>query len=474
MTQTTARARSTSATMGTFPLARSTLAVALMAALPALAQTATATLEPVEVVGTTPLPGTAIDRDRLPANVQTLSGARLKEQQESNLAELLRRHVASVNVVETQGNPYQLELNYRGFTASPLLGQPQGLSVYLDGVRINEPFGDIVNWNLVPRAAISGMTLMPGSNPLFGLNTLGGALVLETKSGAADPGTELELATGSFGRREFELAHGMSLGESTNLFLAVSRHEEDGWRDYSPSEISQLYAKLDGKLGKLDWKINLMGADSVLTGNGLLPESMAAFRREQIYTRPDLTEHRLGAVSSQLGWDLGNGQRLSGQAYLRRLVADTLNGDLNDDYSPPDVPETGVENRSSSRQMGYGAALQWSRQQSNVLTSAGVSYDKSRTRFRQTEAEGMLDETRAVVDAEDEELSAYIRGYSRTTSVWAEQVQSLAPGLDLSLSARYNRTKVTTVDVGRQLGLDTTLDAADTYAKLNPGIGLTW
>jgi len=30
-------------------------------------------------------------------------------------------------------NPFQLDINYHGFTASPLLGTPEGLSVYLDG-----------------------------------------------------------------------------------------------------------------------------------------------------------------------------------------------------------------------------------------------------------------------------------------------------------------------------------------------------
>src|SRR6185295_878121 len=90
---------------------------------------------------------------------------------------------------EIQSNPFQPDLNYRGYTASPLLGTPQGLSVYMDGVRLNQPFGDIVSWDLIPRMAIASTTLMPGSNPLFGLNTLGGALSIQTKDGRSNPGT---------------------------------------------------------------------------------------------------------------------------------------------------------------------------------------------------------------------------------------------------------------------------------------------
>ena len=83
-----------------------------------------------------------------------------------------------------QGNPFQPDVNYRGYTASPLLGTPQGLSVYMDGVRLNQPFGDVVSWDLIPRLAICHRSpLMPGSNPLFGLNTLGGALAMQTKDG---------------------------------------------------------------------------------------------------------------------------------------------------------------------------------------------------------------------------------------------------------------------------------------------------
>ena len=107
----------------------------------------------------------------------------------------MNRRFTSVFVNEIQGNPFQPDINYRGYTASPLLGTPQGLSVYVDGVRLNQPFGDIVSWDLIPRAAIASTTLIPGSNPLFGLNTLGGALSVQTKNGRSDPGTSVQAFT---------------------------------------------------------------------------------------------------------------------------------------------------------------------------------------------------------------------------------------------------------------------------------------
>ncbi len=100
-----------------------------------------------------------------------------------DLSDFLNRRLNGVTVNEIQGNPFQPDINYRGYTASPLLGTPQGLSVYMDGVRLNQPFGEVMSWDLIPALAISSTTLMPGSNPLFGLNTLGGALSIQTKSG---------------------------------------------------------------------------------------------------------------------------------------------------------------------------------------------------------------------------------------------------------------------------------------------------
>ena len=149
-------------------------------ALPALAadadSKADASLPTVVVIGVTPLPGAEIDRNQVAAPVQTATAEDIERTHALDLTAFMNRTLGSVYVNDVQNNPLQPDINYRGYTASPLLGTPQGLSVYMDGVRLNQPFGDVVSWDLIPREAISSMTLMPGSNPVFGLNTLGGAL----------------------------------------------------------------------------------------------------------------------------------------------------------------------------------------------------------------------------------------------------------------------------------------------------------
>ena len=143
-------------------------------------------LPQVQVVGTTLLPGSAVPLGKLPANAQLFSSKDLKRQGSASLTDFLEANATGLTVNAAQGNPYQPDINVRGFSASPLIGTPQGVSVFFDGVRVNEPFGDNVNWDLIPASAISSIQLVPGSNPAFGLNTLGGAVVVYTKSGSSE------------------------------------------------------------------------------------------------------------------------------------------------------------------------------------------------------------------------------------------------------------------------------------------------
>src|SRR5262249_32318305 len=159
----------------------------------------------VDVISTTPLPGVDLDREKIAAPVQVGTSGDIEESGALDLSEFLNRRISDVYVNEIQGNPYQPDVNYRGYTASPLLGTPQGLSVFMDGVRLNQPFGDVVSWDLFPRIAISSMTLMPGSNPLYGLNTLGGALAIQTKDGRTNKGGSIQALYGSHDRAAVEL-----------------------------------------------------------------------------------------------------------------------------------------------------------------------------------------------------------------------------------------------------------------------------
>ena len=201
------------------------------------------TLPTVVVIGVTPLQGAELDRNQVAAPVQTATSRDIDRSHALDLTAFMNRTLGSVHVNDIQNNPLQPDINYRGYTASPLLGTPQGLSVYLDGVRLNQPFGDVVSWDLIPRAAISSITLMPGSNPLFGLNTLGGALSMRTKDGLSDPGTSvagnLRLATSAAPSSSNRRPH----SERPALVLRPATcSSDDGWRDDSPTDVASCSA----------------------------------------------------------------------------------------------------------------------------------------------------------------------------------------------------------------------------------------
>ena len=297
--------------------------------LPALAQQADAP-QRVEIVSGAPLPGLDLRREQVAAPVQSATGEEIERSGALGLADFANRRLGSVFVNEMQGNPFQPDVSYRGFTASPLLGTPQGLSVYLDGVRLNQPFGDVVSWDLIPRSAIAELTLMPGSNPLFGLNTLGGALSVQTKDGLSHPGVALQASGGSFGRRTGEFEWGGAGAGGLDWFATGQSYREDGWRDDSPSDLRQLF-------GKLGWhsattRVTLAGAwaDTTLNGNALQEQRFLARDRASVYTKPDQTQNRSTLVNLAATHALDATRSLSGNAYVRRIDSRSFNGDVNE------------------------------------------------------------------------------------------------------------------------------------------------
>jgi len=278
--------------------------------------------ETIRVVGQTPL-GAGVDIDSIPANVQSVDADILERQRPSDLAEFMQRNLGSVFINEAQSNPLQPDVQYRGFVGSPLLGLPQGLAVYQDGVRLNEPFGDTVSWALLPVAAIDGMQLMPGSNPLFGLNALGGALSIQTRDGFSSPGTVASLSGGSFGRSEF----GFTTGAGTDdfaYFAAVEWLDEDGWRDSSPTESAQVFGKLGWRGVATDVDLSLALADTDLIGNGAAPVQLLDLDRSAVFTRPDRTRNELGQIGLSVEHELSGKFSLHGKAWLRSSDIHTL------------------------------------------------------------------------------------------------------------------------------------------------------
>jgi iron complex outermembrane receptor protein len=462
------------------------------------------------VTAATPIHGSGLPLDHIPSNVQTGDGAEIAAQGSLDVSEHLARAFGSVFVNATQNSPLQPDLQYRGFLASPLLGAPQGMSVYLDGMRLNEPFGDTVNWDLIPTNAIASINLMPGSNPLFGLNTLGGALSLETRTGFSAPGVGAHLAGGAVGRRIAAFEGGQH-GDHFGLFVAASTVKEDGWRDFSPSSALSAFATGSylGTSGHLE--LSLAVADTDLTGNGAAPAQLLRQDRKAVFTHPDQTKNQLALATLRGGREMGPSLRISGSTYYRHTSTATLNGDSADwrrcetpglttfvcggDRDDPSggkevpvvdgqgrkvpfdatYPYDGGNNRTRIYQDGFGAAAQLALEtpvlgHENHLF-AGAAIDLGFARFSSGAELARLSSTRGTLgsDIVDPGSRVGVNTTTRTLGLFASEILAIRHDLYLTLSGRFNTSHLSLED---QIGDD--LDGEHSFARFNPSLGLSY
>ena len=207
------------------------------------------------------------------------------------------------------------------------IGTPQGLSVFLDGIRVNEPFGDVVNWDMIPMNAIAGVDVFPGSNPIFGLNTLGGAFTLKTKDGFTNEGVDAEVLAGSYGRKQLQVEGGWNNGDFA-LFGAGNFFLEDGWRDNSPSEVNQFFGKGSYRGDKFDLSLSTLLVANNLVGNGLSPSEEYARDPTSVFTGPDESKNRLQQFQLSGSYFVNDNFTITGQAYRRNSKRHQKTGDF--------------------------------------------------------------------------------------------------------------------------------------------------
>jgi iron complex outermembrane receptor protein len=459
--------------------------------------------ETVEVVGATPLHGLGIDRNKIPGNVQTVTTDDLKRTGGVSLGEQMNLGVPSVHVNEATSNPFQPDLQFRGFVGSPLLGLPQGLAVYQNGVRLNEPFGDTVNWDLLPGNAIASLNLMPGSNPLFGLNALGGAVSVQTKTGFSHPGHGVSVSGGSFGRRIVAAESGGHTNR-WSYFAAGSALFEDGWRDYSPSRVRQLFGDVEWRGASTTVNGTVTSGLNRLIGNGAAPIELLEENRSAIFTYPDETRTRATLLSLRARHNAGSAVTFDGMLFYRRASIRTFNGD-DSDYdeceeeafeaflcaddgegapvedqfdeliSAADDALNGTNNTSQTATHGWGGAVQ----ATSVMPLAdrpnhfvaGLTFDGGRSRYHADTELARLTDERGTIGAGlfDQEAMVRLRTTVRHTGLYAADFFTVAPRLTLMGAARFNYSTVTLRD---QAG--TALDGDHDFSRLNPAAGLTY
>ncbi|MBM3784925.1 MAG: TonB-dependent receptor [Acidobacteria bacterium] len=487
-----------------------------------------ATSQSVNVVSVTPLAGLNRDLNEIPAPAQTATAKDMAGT--LDLSNYLSQSLQSVYINEVQGNPMQADLNYRGYTASPLLGTPQGLSIYMDGVRLNQPFGDVVSWDLLPKLVIAEVAVVPGSNPLFGLNTLGGAISMRTKDGADHAGTSLTLTGGAFGRKMADFEHGGAAANGWNWYTGNSLFFEDGWRESSPSNVRQFF----GKAGKGSVNLSLAYANNALIGNGLQEQKFLERDYSSVYTKPDVTANRSLFSNLSINRTLTPKLLFNANAYFRYIRTRTLNGDLNDDsldqsvYQPnaaeqraltqagyrgfptagataantpfpfwrclanvllvdePAEKCNGLLNRTASQQRNFGFGAQLSRYSARHQFTAGGAYDGNSVNFVQSSELGFLNPDKTIsgtgafgdgVTGGEEDGEPYdtrVNLSGRIHSGGAYATDTIRWGAaNITLSGRFNHTTVDNRDRIRPAAGTGSLTGRHSFNRFNPAIGAT-
>jgi outer membrane receptor protein involved in Fe transport len=480
--------------------------------LPANAEE-TLILEPVEVIGITPLSGRGISLDKIPAHVQSVTSEQLEKGQTTSLADYMNRYLGSIHINEAQNNVLQPDIYYRGFVASPLLGLPQGLSVYVNGVRFNEPFGDTVNWDLIPQGAIDQMTLVPGSNPLFGLNTLGGAISLKTKTGFSAPGHQLEVYGGSWERHSEELTSGWNNG-TWGYFIDLHHFEEEGWRDFSPTEANQVFGTLSwrGDRGSLD--LTLGANDNNMKGNGAVPIQLHEQQRKAIFTHPDQTVTRMFFSELEGIFDVTDTLQLSANAYFRQNRIKSFNGDDSDFEACGDLANAGLvcdeggevaesiqgsdvtvadvygaldpedvlgatNNTSQTHMRSAGGTVQSMFSEDifghqNVFVF-GAAYDYANVHFESNTELGLLTENRGTTGSGVfvEEVHVRLNTTTETYGFYFSDSFSITDNFTLTFAGRYNHTSLTLKNqyIGDK---GDKLSGHHNFDRFNPSVGFTY
>jgi outer membrane receptor protein involved in Fe transport len=492
----------------------------------------------VDVVSETPLAGPELSTDQIAAPIHTATATDIENSGALELGDFMNRELNGVYLNEMQGNPFQPDVNYRGYTASPLLGTPEGISVYVDGVRQNQPFGDVVSWDLIPKNAIAEMALLPGSDPLFGLNTLGGTVTVTTKSGLTKHGVSGDVLYGSSGRKEVEGEWGGGKSTGFNWFFSGLGFHESGWRFDSPSDVRQGFGRLGWRTSKTDLALTMSYAYNTLIGNGLQDYRLLQANYTSVYSIPDSTANRSPSFNFIARHTFSDTLTFSGNAWFRNIRTEAIDANFNDDaqgnliYQPtpeeqsvlsaagytgfptsgatiantpypkwpciaealqlgdPDQTCDGVNIYSKEVQNEYGASGQFTWITSPKIgrnqLAAGAVYDRGTVNYTRTTDYAYVNPNYTLtsvpawqdgstsVDGVPVNSAVALHGLTPNWSLFFADTLTLKKNINVTVSGRYNNFTVDNTDLLNPVPGPGSLTGDYLFQRFDPAIGITW
>jgi outer membrane receptor protein involved in Fe transport len=462
----------------------------------------------VPVYPTTPLAGAGIDSDKVPASINTIDANQIKQTESLNISESLVKYVPGITVNEVNGNPFTPDVQFRGFVASPVSGTPQGLAVYQNGVRINEAFGDTVNWDLIPTAAIKSVDVVT-NNPAFGLNALGGAVVVQMKDGFNYHGAEIDTMGGSFGRIQSSAQWGKQI-DNFAVYGALEGLHEDGFRNFQTSNVRRFYGDIGAKNDQAEFHVNMGLADNSFGAAATTPAELLQQYWGATYTTPQTSTNRVGYVNLTGKVDVTPTWSVEGIAHARVFNQKAQDGNptgtqpcaadstllcFGDDSTPanglngaqlsnPFAPDAvlGEIDRTSTQTTTTGVSLQATNTDQlfghNNHFVVGASFDRSVTHFTASAELGTIGPDYVVsgsgifLGQSGDPVSigpVDLRATNQYTGLYALDTFDVTRAFSITAGGRFN---VANINLQDQIG--TALNGSDTYTRFNPIIGGTY
>src|ERR1700716_200082 len=460
------------------------------------------------VYPTTPISGSGIDIDKVPASVNVIDVNQIEGVRSQNIADALQKYVPSIIVNEVTGNPFQPDVQFRGFVASPIAGTPQGLAVYQNGVRVNEAFGDTVNWSLIPTAAIQSVTVVT-NNPAFGLNALGGAVNVQMKNGFTYHGAEINTMGGSFGRIQSSAQWDKQI-DNFAVYGALEGLHDGGFRNFSASNVRRFYGDVGYRNDTSEFHVNMGIADNNLGATATVPVELLQQYYGATYTTPQITDNSVGYVNLTGKVEASPTWTVEGSAHVR--VFDHKAVDGNPTGTQPCVPNStllcfgndttpanglngaqlanpfdpnavlGEIDRTTTRSTTMGVSLQATNTDQlfghNNHFVVGASFDSSVTRFSATAELGTIGSNYVVSGSgillgqsgdPVSIVSVALRTTNQYSGLYALDTFDVTDAFSITGGGRFNVARIALED---QIG--SALNGNHAFSRFNPVIGGTY
>ncbi|WKA31048.1 TonB-dependent receptor [Bradyrhizobium roseum] len=457
----------------------------------------------------TPTVRSGMDVDKVPAAINAVGAGQIARTGSLNIGDALQQQVPGIILSDTTGNPFMPDIQFRGFTASPVAGTPQGLAVYQNGMRINEAFGDTVNWDLIPTAAIRSVTVVT-NNPAFGLNALGGAVNVLMKDGFSYQGAETNVMGGSFGRIQGSAQAGKQVG-NYSVYGALEGVRDNGYRNFGESAVRRFYGDVGYRTDSSEFHLNVGLAKNNFGASAAVPIELLNKYWGATYTTPQTTDNRVAYANLTGKVEVTPTWTLDGSVRVRRFQQKTVDGNptetepcaapndaflcFNDDTNfangvngvpivnpfPADAV-LGQIDRTTTRSTTTGATLQATNTDQlfghNNQFMIGTSFDSGVTRFGASAELGTIGSDYVVngsgifLGPSGAPISigpVSLRATNRYTGLYAIDTFDVTDRFSVSGGGRFNYASINLQD---QIGTD--LNGSHTFSRFNPMVGGTY